>query len=54
MKLVGRAGTTVADAYLSPVLTRYVSQVAAALEVERTGAAVCQITSGFSVQDRSI
>ena len=38
MKLVGRAGTTVADAYLSPVLTRYVAQVAEALEVERTGA----------------
>ncbi len=38
MKLVGRAGTTVADAYLSPVLTRYVSQVTAALDVERTGA----------------
>ncbi|HEY4029757.1 MAG TPA: hydantoinase/oxoprolinase family protein, partial [Caulobacteraceae bacterium] len=38
MKLVGRAGTTVADAYLSPVLVRYVAQVAEALEVERTGA----------------
>jgi 5-oxoprolinase (ATP-hydrolysing) len=38
MKLVGRAGTTVADAYLSPVLIRYVAQVAGALEVERTGA----------------
>ena len=38
MKLVGRAGTTVADAYLSPVLGRYVAQVAAALELERTGA----------------
>ncbi|MDB5460080.1 MAG: 5-oxoprolinase, partial [Caulobacteraceae bacterium] len=38
MKLVGRAGTTVADAYLSPVLGRYVAQVAQALDVERTGA----------------
>jgi 5-oxoprolinase (ATP-hydrolysing) len=38
MKLVGRAGTTVADAYLSPVLGRYVAQVARALDVERTGA----------------
>jgi 5-oxoprolinase (ATP-hydrolysing) len=38
MKLVGRAGTTVADAYLSPVLGRYVARVARALEVERTGA----------------
>jgi 5-oxoprolinase (ATP-hydrolysing) len=38
MKLVGRAGTTVADAYLSPVLIRYVAQVSGALDVERTGA----------------
>jgi 5-oxoprolinase (ATP-hydrolysing) len=38
IKLVGRAGTTVADAYLSPVLSRYVAQVAKALEIERTGA----------------
>jgi 5-oxoprolinase (ATP-hydrolysing) len=38
MKLIGRAGTTVADAYLSPVLKRYVEQVSRALEVERTGA----------------
>ncbi len=32
MKMVGRGDTTVADAYLSPVLRRYVDQVAAALE----------------------
>ena len=38
IKLVGRAGTTVADAYLSPVLSRYVAQVAQALDLERTGA----------------
>src|SRR5688572_27801132 len=31
MKLVSRGDTTVADAYLSPVLRRYVDQVAAAL-----------------------
>lgn len=31
MKLVGRGDTTVADAYLSPVLRRYVGQVAEAL-----------------------
>jgi 5-oxoprolinase (ATP-hydrolysing) len=31
MKLVGRGDTTVADAYLSPILRRYVDQVAAAL-----------------------
>ncbi|MFV3074202.1 hydantoinase B/oxoprolinase family protein [Niveispirillum fermenti] len=31
MKLVGRGDTTVADAYLSPILRRYVAQVAGAL-----------------------
>src|SRR2546426_10399791 len=32
MKLAGRRGTTVVDAYLSPILGRYVSQVASELE----------------------
>jgi 5-oxoprolinase (ATP-hydrolysing) len=32
MKLVGRGDTTVVDAYLSPILRRYVGQVAAELE----------------------
>jgi 5-oxoprolinase (ATP-hydrolysing) len=32
MKLVGRGDTTVVDAYLSPILRRYVDQVAAELE----------------------
>ena len=32
-KLVGRGDTTVVDAYLSPILRRYVDQVAAALDV---------------------
>src|SRR3954469_4510530 len=32
MKLVGRGDTTVVDAYLSPILRRYVSQVASELE----------------------
>jgi 5-oxoprolinase (ATP-hydrolysing) len=32
MKLVGRGDTTVVDAYLSPILARYVNQVAAELE----------------------
>src|SRR5437660_2489391 len=32
MKLVGRGDTTVVDAYLSPILGRYVSQVASELE----------------------
>jgi 5-oxoprolinase (ATP-hydrolysing) len=36
MKLVSRADTTVVDAYLSPILRRYVAQVSAALEHEGT------------------
>jgi 5-oxoprolinase (ATP-hydrolysing) len=31
MKLVGRGDTTVVDAYLSPILRRYVDQVASEL-----------------------
>ncbi|MEP9396277.1 hydantoinase B/oxoprolinase family protein [Mesorhizobium sp. KR2-14] len=33
VKLVGRGDTTVVDAYLSPILSRYVSQVAGELEI---------------------
>ncbi|AVM75189.1 hydantoinase B/oxoprolinase family protein [Magnetospirillum gryphiswaldense] len=35
MKLVGRGDTTVADAYLSPILRRYVDRVASELECSR-------------------
>jgi 5-oxoprolinase (ATP-hydrolysing) len=39
VKLVGRGDTTVVDAYLSPILARYVAQVAEALDAGRaTGA----------------
>jgi 5-oxoprolinase (ATP-hydrolysing) len=38
IKLVGRGDTTVVDAYLSPILRRYVEQVAGELDIERTGA----------------
>ncbi|KPL51563.1 5-oxoprolinase [Prosthecomicrobium hirschii] len=38
IKLVGRGDTTVVDAYLSPILARYVGQVAEELDVERSGA----------------
>ncbi len=34
IKLIGRGDTTVIDAYLSPILRRYVEQVATALDVE--------------------
>ena len=38
IKFVGRGDTTVVDAYLSPILERYVAQVSRELDVERTGA----------------
>jgi 5-oxoprolinase (ATP-hydrolysing) len=38
IKLVGRGDTTVVDAYLSPILSRYVAQVARELDVECSGA----------------
>ncbi len=37
IKLVGRGDTTVVDAYLSPILSRYVSRVAAELGVNENG-----------------
>ncbi len=40
IKLVGRGDTTVVDAYLSPILSRYVSRVEDELDVGRTGARV--------------
>jgi len=38
IKLVGRGDTTVVDAYLSPILRRYVAQVGDELDTERSGA----------------
>jgi 5-oxoprolinase (ATP-hydrolysing) len=40
IKLVGRGDTTVVDAYLSPILSRYVARVSEALDAGRTGARV--------------
>ena len=40
VKLVGRGDTTVVDAYLSPILRRYVAQVEEELDVARAGARV--------------
>jgi 5-oxoprolinase (ATP-hydrolysing) len=37
IKLVGRGDTTVVDAYLSPILSRYVRQVSDELDVARSG-----------------
>jgi 5-oxoprolinase (ATP-hydrolysing) len=45
IKLVGRGDTTVVDAYLSPILRRYVAQVSEELDVERTGARLLFMTS---------
>ncbi|MFZ5692926.1 MAG: hydantoinase B/oxoprolinase family protein [Pseudomonadota bacterium] len=38
IKLIGRGDTTVVDAYLSPILRRYVEQVATALDARRSNA----------------
>ena len=38
IKLVGRGDTTVVDAYLSPILRRYVAQVASELDAKKSGA----------------
>ncbi len=40
IKLVSRGDTTVVDAYLSPILARYVSRVSRDLDIERTHARV--------------
>jgi 5-oxoprolinase (ATP-hydrolysing) len=40
IKLVGRGDTTMVDAYLSPILTRYVGRMSRELDVERAGARV--------------
>ena len=40
IKLVGRGDTTVVDAYLSPILARYIARVSDELDVERSGARV--------------
>jgi 5-oxoprolinase (ATP-hydrolysing) len=40
IKLVGRGDTTVVDAYLSPILARYVERVSRELDIMRTGARV--------------
>ncbi|WP_426956151.1 hydantoinase B/oxoprolinase family protein [Muricoccus radiodurans] len=54
IKLVGRGDTTVVDAYLSPVLRRYVAQVEEELDVARTGARVMFMTSAGGLTAASI
>src|SRR5690606_13084548 len=46
IKIVGRGDTTVVDAYLSPVLRRYLEGVAADLDLETCKARLFCMTSG--------
>ena len=55
IKLVSRGDTTVVDAYLSPILARYVGRVSHALDVERTGAEVMfMMSSGGLTSAKSV
>jgi 5-oxoprolinase (ATP-hydrolysing) len=45
IKFVGRGDTTVVDAYLTPILARYVAEVGAELEAGRSGARLMFMTS---------
>ncbi len=53
MKLVGRGDTTVVDAYLSPILRRYVDQVASELDTRSSGAKLMfmQSSGGLTAAD---
>ena len=54
MKLVGRGDTTVVDAYLSPILRRYVDQVAAELDVGGSGTRLLFMTSAGGLTDAGL
>ena len=45
IKFVGRGDTSVVDAYLTPILTRYVAEVGAALDAGKSGARLLFMTS---------
>ncbi|MDH3664318.1 MAG: hydantoinase B/oxoprolinase family protein, partial [Alphaproteobacteria bacterium] len=51
MKLVSRGDTTVVDAYLSPILRRYVDQVADELQVNRAGGRLLFMQSNGGLTD---
>ncbi|WP_120500545.1 hydantoinase B/oxoprolinase family protein [Roseovarius sp. EL26] len=53
-KLVGRGDTTVVDAYLSPILRRYVDQVAGALDVGRACEALLFMQSNGGLTDAGL
>ena len=54
MKLVGRGDTTVADAYLSPVLRRYVDRVAAEFDDAGSGAKLMFMMSSGGLTDANL
>jgi 5-oxoprolinase (ATP-hydrolysing) len=54
IKLVGRGDTTVVDAYLSPILRRYVDEVAAELDLARSGATLMFMTSAGGLTDAGL
>ena len=51
MKLVGRGDTTVVDAYLSPILRRYVDQMADELDAGESGCRLLFMTSAGGLTD---
>jgi len=53
-KLVGRGDTTVVDAYLSPILRRYVEQVAGALDLGRACARLLFMQSNGGLTDAQL
>ncbi|HSU99655.1 MAG TPA: hydantoinase/oxoprolinase family protein, partial [Roseiarcus sp.] len=54
IKLVSRGDTTVVDAYLSPILARYVGQVSRDLDIGRTGARVMFMMSSGGLTSASL
>jgi 5-oxoprolinase (ATP-hydrolysing) len=54
VKFVGRGDTAVVDAYLSPVLRRYVAQVAEELELDRTGTRLLFMMSSGGLTSASL
>ncbi|MGE0232675.1 MAG: hydantoinase B/oxoprolinase family protein [Flavobacteriaceae bacterium] len=54
MKLVGRGDTTVVDAYLSPILRRYVDRVAGALDLKGTGGRLMFMMSSGGLTDAGL
>ncbi len=54
IKLVGRGDTTVVDAYLSPILARYVGQASRELDAARSGARIMFMMSSGGLTSASL